>query len=157
LSETFDFLELDPAPPEPVPWPAVDLSPDWLGPILESEAASELDQIRARQQNYLQKELDRIESYFSNYERELTQRQQRAQAPASIEKLGQRLAAARAEHERRRQDQIQRHEIQLIPHLDAVLLVAEPAWETTVSDLRERREHEHHGRFVARNRRWFVE
>jgi hypothetical protein len=62
--------------------------------------------------------------------------------------------AARAEHERRRLDQVRRHEIRVIPHLDALLLLAEPAWPVIllVAEHDEPRRREA-GR-VSRARRW---
>lgn len=39
-----------------------------------------------------------------------------------------RLAVAKAEHARHRADQVARHEIAIVPYVDGLLLVAEPAW-----------------------------
>ena len=73
---------------------------------------------------------------------------------ASKIKAQERLAAAKAAHQRRRHDQIQRHDIRVIPHLDALRLLAEPAWEASLSFIRKNESHREKARFVPRNRRW---
>lgn len=66
------------------------------------------------------------------------------------------LAAAKAEHARRRQDQVQRHEIRVIPHFDALLWLAEPAWQATVSFLEGNQPRRVEAVLVPRARRWVV-
>ncbi|MEO8427953.1 MAG: hypothetical protein ABI651_12660, partial [Verrucomicrobiota bacterium] len=120
LSAAFDFAQVDPDPQNPLDWPSIEHS--HLRPLLQSaleqDLAENLASIRLRQQNYLHRELERIDDYFEAYERELLDRQSRSQSESTKMKTNERLAAARAEHQRRRQDQVQRHEIRLIPHLD---------------------------------------
>ena len=99
--------------------------------------------------------VERIDDYFEAYERELHQRQSRSQNENTKMKTNERLAAAGAEHKRRRQDQVQRHEIRLIPHPDALLLVAEPAWQTTVTFLQRHEFRRTRAQFATRARRWF--
>jgi len=101
------------------------------------------------------RELERIDDYFEAYERELHQRQSRSQNENTKMKSNDRLVAAAAEHQRRRQDQVQRHEIRLIPHLDALLLVAEPAWQTTVTFVQCHELRRTTAKFVTRAPRWF--
>ena len=101
--------------------------------------------------------LDRIDDYFENYERELQQRTARSRSPDAQFKLKQRLDAARAEHQRRRGDQLQRHEIRVIPHLDAVLMIAEPAWEAIVAWEGHHQARHVTARFLPRARRWFID
>src|SRR5439155_23135191 len=56
-----------------IPWPASDI-PWWrqlLEQVLQQELTSTLSSIRARQENSLRRELDRIDEYFQSYGREL--------------------------------------------------------------------------------------
>jgi len=141
-----------------VEWPAPDPA-RWrafLRTALEQDLALELAATRVRQETYLRRELDRIDDYFEHYERELTARAARSASASTKLKTADRLAAARAEHARRRADQVARHEIRVQPHLDALVLVAEPAWQT---ELQFERAHEPRAlaaRFVPRARRWTV-
>ena len=159
LAEKLDFAAVNPRPDETISWPALDL-PRWQERIvaaLTEELTGDLARIRARQANYLRRELDRIDDYFENYERELQQRVGRSRSHDAQSKLEQRLAAARLEHERRRSDQVQRHEIRVIPHLDGLLLVAEPAWGAIVSWDEHHHDRRVAARFLPRARRWFVD
>ena len=70
-------------------------------------------------------------------------------------KHAERLAAAKAEHSRRRADQIARHEIRVQPHFDSMLLVAESSWSAALKVERARKEHQLEALFVPRVRRWF--
>ena len=132
---------------EPARWQAL------LRDALESELAGELASIRVRQENYLRRELERIDAYFDHYESELAARTSRGK-PESKVKSADRLGAARAEHARRRADQIARHEIRVQPHLDAVLLVAEPAWRACLEVERTHVAETVEASFVPRARRW---
>jgi hypothetical protein len=137
-------------------WPAVDASavPDWIGRALLSELAPELSKIKERQQNFLRRELSRIDSYFENYSRELHSRMRRQRKEDVIKRYADRLEATRVEHNRRRTDQIERHTIHLLPHVDATLTVAEPALVATVSCRAGRAERSTRAIFVPRTRRW---
>ncbi len=106
--------------------------------------------IRARQEQYLQRDLERIDNYFDNYERELTARASRSTSENARLKTTDRLAAAKTEHARRRADQVARHEIRIQPHLDACLLVAEPAWRAVLAIEREHVPQTVEARFVPR-------
>lgn len=158
LAAKFTFAQIEPASAGDVTWPTVPLNAvrEMLSAAVEMELAHELSGIRARQENYLRRELDRIDDYFHNYESELAAREKRAGGQAKI-KSADRLAAARAEHARRREDQVKRHEIRIVPHLDALLLLAEPAWQTQLTF------HEHNQPrtvkviFNPRARRWHIE
>ena len=68
-----------------------------------------------------------INDYFTAYEAELSARSGRSRTPDAQAKLEARLAATRIEREHRCRDQRARHEIRVIPHIDSLLLVAEPA------------------------------
>lgn len=158
LAAALDFAELSTTGTDAVTWPACETAQlsFWLGEALTESLAGELGVIRRRQESYLRRELERVDEYFAGYERELSERAARSHSNTVKLKLDQRLAAAKAEHTRRHADQLQRHEIRILPHLDALLLLAEPAWQTTVTTA-------HHGatvsqpaRFVPRNRRWFA-
>jgi hypothetical protein len=120
----------------------------------EQELESDLRQIRERQQKYLRRELERVDSYFEHYETELAERQRRSHAEGTRLKAEARLAAAKSEHVRRREDQIRRHEIRVITHFDALLLLAEPAWKAEVSFWEKGETRTASARFVPRARRW---
>jgi hypothetical protein len=134
-------------------WPSVDphMLHQFICRAVEKDAGEELSGIRVRQEHYLKRELDRIDKYFENYERELRSRRQSTKEKTL--KLEERLAAARAEHERRRQDQVQRHEIVIIPHMDALLFLAEPCWKTAVRKTKQPQELTE-ALFIPRSRRW---
>ena len=135
--------------PDPTRWKAI------LRTALDAEVGAELTAIRARQENYLRRELDRIDDYFENYERELTGRASRSGSESARLKTADRLAAAKAEHARRRADQIARHEIRVQPHFDALLLVAEPAWRACLQVEMAHQWQSVESLFVPRARRWF--
>jgi hypothetical protein len=155
LAETFAFSRAARAP-SAIEWPALD--PAHLRALLTAalagEVADDLNAIRARQVNYLRRELERVDDYFLNYERELSERAGRTRNENTKLKADERLAAARAEHQRRRADQVQRHEIRVLPHFDALLLVAEPAWRATISVTRHTGIESAPALFIPRLRRW---
>ncbi len=138
-----------------IPWPAPDPAPwsDLLQRALSQDLAADLAGIRTRQEQRLRRELERIDAYFETYAAELAARASRSAST----KLADRIAATKAEHARHRADQVARHEITVVPHLDALLLVAEPAWR---AQLQIERAHHHTenpvARFVPRARRWVV-
>lgn len=158
LAAQFDFLQLSSSHPQ-LPWPRIELDPwsNLLRTAFERELQADLVAIRARQQKYLQRELERIDSYFTAYEQELLQRERRSHAESTRIKTHERLQAAQTEHARRRQDQIQRHEIRVMVHLDALLLLAEPAWEAPVSFLQKGESKTAQAVFVPRSRRWICQ
>ena len=158
LAQAVSFAQADPAAadiawlaPEPARWQA------FLRAALEAGLADELAAIRMRQENYLRRELDRIDEYFEGYARELTARAARSSSQSAKLKTAERLAAARAEHTRRRADQVARHEIRVQPHIDALLLAAEPAWHGSVQVEVGRQAQTIEAQFVPRARRWFRE
>jgi len=156
LAQAFDLAAAEPNPNADLPWPSVHPA-EWgrlLQAALEVELASQLETIRRRQESYLHRELDRIDDYFDGYEAELTRRAQRSRSESTKVKTADRLAAARAEREGRRQDQVRRHEIRVIPHLDALLLLAEPAWRARVSWVRPGSPGTLDALFVPRSRKW---
>jgi hypothetical protein len=158
LAREVDFCRVVADASTAVPWPTPDPSA-WrqhLSRALAQELETDLAAIRHRQEHYLRRELDRIDEYFENYEKELKTRLHRQRRDESKLKLEERLAAAKSEHERRRTDQIQRHEIRVIPHLDALLLLTEPAWQATVTVLRRTGPQTTTALFVTRARRWVV-
>ncbi len=140
-------------------WPTTD-SPR-AGPLIRDrvmeDLAGELAAITARQQHYLERELNRIDDYFAEYLRELQQRARRRTAVGSGARYEERLKAAAEEHERRRDDQVKRHEISIAPHLDALLWIAEPAWSSTVAWREGREEHSRPATYLSRLRQWFLE
>jgi hypothetical protein len=157
LARQIPLLELDVLEPGAVPWPATDAARWWalLQREIEAEMTPDVQAIRARQEQYLQREIQRIDEYFAHYENELARRRPRGGEAASI-KTGERLAAARAEHARRRLDQVARHEIRVQPHVDALLLVAERAWEAVVQLEEQRSAQAVAAKFVPRTRRWLA-
>jgi hypothetical protein len=159
LAREFSFAQADPEAsaaasawptPEPARWQT------FLRSALELDLAVELAAVRTRQENYLRRELDRIDEYFASYELELTGRAARVARQSAKVKTEDRLAAAKAEHTRRRADQVARHEIRVHPHLDALLLVAEPAWRGSVQVERARVAQTVEALFVPRARKWFA-
>jgi hypothetical protein len=156
LAAALEFAQLQAAPQLTADWPRVaDIAWDQiLRDALRDELAEDLRAITERQQQYLRRELDRVDKYFADYERELTERQSRSRTDSTRAKIADRLAAAKTEREHRRQDQIQRHEIRVHPHLDAVLLLAEPAWKTDIHYYSDHQEHAAPAIFVPRSRQW---
>ena len=158
LAQQISFAQADTDADAGPVWPAPD-PPRWkalLQRALEAELGEELSAIRARQQNYLRRELDRIDEYFENYERELTARAARSASQKTKIKVADRLAAAKSEHAHRRADQVARHEIRVQPRLDALLLVAEPAWQATLEIEFAHQARTVEARLVPRARRWFT-
>ena len=158
LANNFHFCQLTAPPEEVIPWPRSEPAP-WqqlLRSSLVEELELDLTAIRERQENYLRRELERVDDYFENYERELTTRSKRQQRGQTRMKSQERLAAARTEHERRRRDQVQRHEIRVIPHLDALLLVAEPAWRAAITTVHRNETKTQEAVLVPRSRRWKI-
>jgi hypothetical protein len=137
-------------------WPALDPARwrELLQRAFEGEVAGEVARVRARQENSLRRELERIDDYFENYERELTARAKRSSNENAKMKTADRLAAARAEHERRRADQLARHEIRVQPHVDALLLVGEKAWRVRLQVERAHQAQTLDALFIPRSRRW---
>jgi hypothetical protein len=158
LAESIGLAQAEPSPQD-ILWPAAE--PErwmtFLRAALETDLADDLAAIRARQENYLRRELDRIDEYFQSYERELTARAARSTSQSAKLKTADRLAAAKAEHSRRRADQVARHEIRVQPQIDALLLAAEPAWSATIQVEAARQTQNLEARFVPRARRWFKE
>lgn len=134
--------------PDPAQWS------NLLRLALEQDLASDLATLRARQEASLRRELDRIDGYFENYARELADRSRRSSTESGKVKGADRLAAANAEHARRRADQIARHEMRVHPRFDALLLVAETAWRAQVEVQHEHRLETIDSVFVPRLRRW---
>jgi hypothetical protein len=158
LAEAWSFAALASAPDATIPWPAPETAA-WqtlLQAALAQEIEADLAAMRERQQSCLRRELERIDDYFEHYEKELHARQRRQHRTEAKLKLEERLAAARAEHERRRHDQVQRHEIRVIPHLDALVLLAEPAWRLRLTTARRDPPRTHEARFIPRSRRWLA-
>lgn len=153
-------LSFDPRPPTDIPWPEPDtvLLQDHLAAALAIDLEPELDDVRTRQQRHLTREIQRIDEYFANYEAELRSRRVRGGAdPTTARKnLEERIAAARAEHRRRRLDQLDRHAIRITPHVDALLLVAEPAWATRIAVQVDRDQQTHSALFVPYTRHWHL-
>ena len=158
LAREFSFAQADPGmaagaawpAPEPARWQAI------LRIALAADLAAELAAIRARQENYLCRELDRIDEYFATYEQELSARVARSGSQSAKVRTADRQAAAKAEHARRRADQVARHEIRVHPHLDALLLVAEPAWRGSLKVERAHVAQSVEALFVPRARRWLA-
>lgn len=133
-------------------WPEIDETRlrAMIGENLLRDLAGPLGAIRKRQEQHLQRELVRIANYFSGYRAELETRWKRQRTDESRQRYRDRIAASAAEEKRRREDQVQRHEIRLIPHVDALLLTGERAWraKVTLSDRAVQ------ATYVVRARRW---
>ena len=87
----------------------------------------------------------------------LAGRLNRTRSDTGRSKLQERLEAARQEHQIRRIDQIKRHEIGVYAHVDALLVVAEPAYRTRVRYVNERHEQQRNALWIPRRRSWTVE
>jgi hypothetical protein len=156
LARELPLLEADVTQATELEWPPVE--PTQWRPLLqrriESEMEPEVEAVRLRQQQYLQREVVRLDDYFTHYEQELTQRISRSGASSNA-KAAERLAAARAEHARRRLDQVTRHEIRVLSYLDVIMLTAEPCWMAELEVEEQRATHTLSARFVPRVRGWF--
>jgi hypothetical protein len=158
LGPNLEFLTLDSTGAQAVPWSETNMNA-WRGLLLEAcgqELAGTLAKVRERQENYLRRELARVDDYFLNYEKELRERLARTRSEDAKSRFQDRLKAAEAEHVCRRHDQVQRHEIRVALHLDQLVLLAEPAWRAAVAT-------NQHGplapiaaRFVPRTRAWQI-
>jgi hypothetical protein len=139
-------------------WPAPDPArwSGWLEKALERDLADDIAAVRARQENSLRRELDRIDDYFEKYEEELTARAGHSGSENVKLRTADRLAAAKTEHLRRRADQVARHEIRIGPQLDALLMTAERAWYAPLETQRGHAGQVVAARFVPRSRRWTV-
>jgi hypothetical protein len=157
LAQQVSFAQADPDLAAEAAWPAPDPTrwEAWLRQAVEADLAPELATVRARQEHYLRRELDRIDEYFANYEHELAARAARSASGNAKLKTTERLAAAKVEHTRRRADQVARHEIRVHPHFDALLLVAERAWRGSLQVELAHQSETLEARFVPRARRWF--
>jgi hypothetical protein len=158
LAESLDLAEFAPDTRSEVHWPAPDPARwrDLLRNALEADLASDLATIGDRQSQHLRRELDRVDDYFEHYALELAGRAARTSNENKKLKTAERLAAAKAEHERRRADQTARHEIRALAHLEALLLIAEPAWRARVQVERLHQAQTRSALYVPRSRRWIV-
>ncbi|MEI6390096.1 MAG: hypothetical protein WCT12_03235 [Verrucomicrobiota bacterium] len=157
LARELGFAQADAGTAAGLVWPTAEPA-EWqalLQAAIEADLAGQLAAIRTRQESYLRRELDRIDSYFEHYEQELSARATRSSSESAKLKTADRLTAAKAEHTRRRADQVARHEIRVQPHLDALLLVAEPAWRASLQVELAHQVQTLEARFVPRARRWF--
>lgn len=139
-------------------WPAVEPGRirEQLSAALRRDLADDLATIRARQERGLQRELNRIDDYFENYERELTSRTRRSASENARLKLADRLTAAKIEHGRRRADQLARHEIRIHPYLGSAVVLAERAWGARLQIFRDHRPQVLEALFVPRTRQWKI-
>jgi hypothetical protein len=154
LASTLDTAPLTDDPE--VQWPTIEIAA-WTESInraIEGELAADLTQVRERQERHLRREFDRINDYFTAYEAELSARSGRSRTPDAQAKLEARLAATRIEREHRCRDQSSRHEIRVIPHIDSLLLVAEPAYTCRLTYYLDHTAHEVDALFIPRARRW---
>jgi hypothetical protein len=156
LAQDIGFHQETAAPSTEILWPPLHPARwrELLQPALENEVAGEVARVRARQEKSLRRELERLDDYFQNYEQELMARATRSSNENARTKTALRLAAAKAEHARRRADQLARHQILVRPHLGALLLVAEKAWRAQLQVERARQPQTIDALFVPRSRRW---
>ncbi len=156
VARDLGLAKLEVVSAEAAPWPPPQSARwrEWLQAALELDLAQDLAAIRVRQESYLRRELDRVDEYFEHYQEELAQRTARGSSETARAKSADRLAAAKAEHTRRRADQVARHEIHVHGHLDALLLIAEPAWRISVKFDSARQTRMGSSVFIPRTRRW---
>ena len=156
LAKEIGFHQAGGAAVSGIVWPAPDPA-TWhtlLQRAFEQELADEVARIRARQEHSLQREVERVDNYFENYAHELAARAGRSANTQAKLKSADRLAAAKAEHARRRADQVGRHEIRIQPHLEALLLVAERAWRAQLHVERSHCAQTFEALLVPRSRTW---
>ena len=156
LAAGMDFISKAGAPDIPVAWPKPDPT-RWhrmLEAAILEDLAQTLSEIQSRQQQSLSRELGRIDAYFESYAEELKSRATRTRSESGNLKAADRIAAAQAEHTRRRQDQVARHVIRIRPHLDSMLLLAEPSWHCSVEVEASRMREMHQVEFLPRTRCW---
>lgn len=158
LAREIVFAEISQASDQQITWPRADPAKwhPFLAHALETDLKQDLLSVVARQQNSLGRELQRVDDYFENYALELSSRSTRSTSENVRSKQADRLAAARAAHERRRADQIARHEIRVHPHVDALLLVCEPAWQVQLEVDRAHQSQRVTAQIIPRARRWEI-
>lgn len=155
LAASLPLADADFQPPA-LDWPKPDMA-QWrqhLHSALRHDLDHDLAGILRRQENYLRREFDRIHNYFDSYEGELSDRQRHSNSATVKTKMADRLAAAQSERARRCQDQLHRHEIRVVPHVDALCLLAEPAWQATVSFFRQGCSYSGRALYIPRSRSW---
>jgi len=157
LARAVGLAQVNTQTPDDVVWPAPAAARwrEWLQAALQEDLTNDLAAIHTRQEHYLRRELDRVDDYFEHYEQELAARAARGRENTKVKTEG-RLAAAKAEHARRRADQVARHEIRVPVHTEAMLLIAEPAWRATLAVEMAHQPRSCSPLFVPRARRWFV-
>lgn len=155
LAESLDFADVD-ADPQEISWPSLEVAQvqSFLIEALRDDLLPELASILRRQENYLKHELRRIDEYFDGYQTELKDRSVRSHSDTVRSRLQERIAAARAERERRRNDQIQRHTIRVFPRIDSMGLLAEPAWQYGLGFHRNNTFQNVTALFIPRSRTW---
>ena len=158
LAAEIPFAQAAAEAPAGMEWPAPDPArwSELLQRALERDLAGDIAAMRARQENSLRRELERIDDYFEKYEEELAARAGHSGSENVKLKIADRLAAAKSEHLRRRADQVARHEIRVGPQVDALLMTAEKAWCAPLQTQRGHAVREAEARFVPRSRRWSV-
>lgn len=157
LAQAFDFVPVAAGGNEMI-WPTPDPSRwrEFLRQALASDLTDDLATIRNRQAQHLARELGRVDDYFEHYEQELAARSVRTGSEVTRVKTAERLAAARAEHARRRADQLARHEIRAQAHLEGLVLVAESAWRAELKVEVAHRPRTVSAQYVPRRRCWIV-
>ena len=158
LARAFDLVPIASSGGGDPDWPTPDPA-RWreiLRAALADDLTTDLAAIRIRQSQHLARELGRVDNYFEHYEQELTARSARTGSQVTKLKSAERLAAARAEHARRRTDQVARHEIRAHAHLEALLLIAESAWRVELKLEIAHRSRTVSASYVPRLRRWIV-
>jgi len=136
--------------PQPARWR------EFLRAALEADLTEDLAAIRDRQAQHLRRELERVDDYFEHYELELAGRAARTGNENTKLKTASRLVAAKAEHGRRRADQVARHEIRAQAHLGSLLLISESAWRAGLRVEIAHRLQSLSALFIPRARRWVV-
>jgi hypothetical protein len=158
LARSLDLVPIKPVTDEAISWPTPNPSQwrEFLCAALEDDFAPDLAAIRDQQSRHLRRELDRIDDYFEHYEQELSARAARTGNSSTKLKTSERLAAAKGEHARRRADQVARHEIRALAHLEALLLIAEPAWRARLEVESSHRPQSLSALYLPRARRWIL-
>ena len=158
LAQSLDLAQAAPDTGSEIRWPTPDPARwrEFLRGALAEDLAFDLAAIHDRQSHHLRRELDRVDDYFEHYELELAGRAAHTGNENTKLKTAGRLAAAQAEHVRRRADQVARHEIRAHAHLDSLLLISESAWRAGLKVEIAHRPQSLSALFIPRARRWIV-
>ena len=119
-----------------------------------AELSPDLAEVKARHERYLRRGLARVDDRFEHYVHGLRARKERDHREKSIGRYQPRIGVTHAQHRRCRGDQIERHVMRGIPHLDVLLVIGEAAFRTVVESRAAGKAKSAGALFPPRARRW---